>query len=100
MHSLMTTRQGTSGQSRSSYKPIHITACSTGAHAIGDAARLVGEALKKAGKDLTREKLVSTLEGMQNFDLGGFKVSYGPNSRSGSRYVELTVVGAGGKVIK
>lgn len=63
-------------------------------------ARLVGEALKKAGKDLTREKLVSTLEGMQNFDLGGFKVSYGPNSRSGSRYVELTVVGAGGKVIK
>ncbi|MEN9476134.1 MAG: hypothetical protein RLZZ300_275, partial [Pseudomonadota bacterium] len=55
---------------------------------------------KKTGKDLTREKLVSTMEGMQNFDLGGFKVNYGPNSRLGSRYVELTVVGAGGKVIK
>lgn len=63
-------------------------------------ARLVTEALKKTGKDLTREKLVSTMEGMQNFDLGGFKVNYGPNSRLGSRYVELTVVGAGGKVIK
>lgn len=63
-------------------------------------ARLVAEALKKAGKDLTREKLVTTLEGMQNFDLGGFKLNYGPNSRQGSRYVELTVVGAGGKVIK
>jgi ABC-type branched-subunit amino acid transport system substrate-binding protein len=63
-------------------------------------ARLVTEAVKKAGKDLTREKLVTTLEGMQNLDLGGFKVSYGANSRLGSRYVELTVVGAGGKVIK
>jgi ABC-type branched-subunit amino acid transport system substrate-binding protein len=63
-------------------------------------ARLMTEALKKAGKDLSRDKLVSTLEGMQNFDLGGFKVSYGPNSHLGSRFVELTVVGAGGKVIK
>lgn len=63
-------------------------------------ARLVTEALKKTGKEPTREKLVSAMEGMQNFDLGGFKVNYGPNSRLGSRYVELTVVGAGGKVIK
>ena len=63
-------------------------------------ARLMTEALKKAGKDVTREKLVSTLEGLQNFDLGGFKINYSPNSRQGSRYVELTVVGAGGKVIK
>ncbi len=63
-------------------------------------ARLMTEALKKTGKDVTREKLVSTLEGLQNFDLGGFKINYSANSRQGSRYVELTVVGAGGKVIK
>ncbi|UCV27494.1 ABC transporter substrate-binding protein [Ferribacterium limneticum] len=63
-------------------------------------ARLMTEALKKLGKDVSREKLVTTLEGMQNFDLGGFKVNYGANNRLGSRYVELTVVGAGGKVIK
>lgn len=63
-------------------------------------ARLVTEALKKTGKDVTREKLVTSLESMQNFDLGGFKLNYGPNNRLGSRYVELTVVGAGGKVIK
>lgn len=63
-------------------------------------ARLMTEALKKLGKDVSREKLVTTLEGMQNFDLGGFKVNYGTNNRLGSRYVELTVVGAGGKVIK
>jgi len=63
-------------------------------------ARLVAEGIKKMGKDVTREKLVATLEGFQNFDLGGFKVSYGPNNRLGSRFVELTVVGSGGKVIK
>jgi ABC-type branched-subunit amino acid transport system substrate-binding protein len=63
-------------------------------------ARLMTEALKKTGKDVTREKLVTTLEGMQNYDLGGFKVNFGANNRQGSRYVELTVVGAGGKVIK
>jgi len=63
-------------------------------------ARLITEGLRKMGKDVTREKLVTTLEGLQNYDLGGFKVSYGPNNRLGSRFVELTVVGSGGKVIK
>lgn len=63
-------------------------------------ARLITEGIRKMGKDVSREKLVSTLEGMQNFDLGGFKVSYGPNNRQGSNFVELTVVGSGGKVIK
>ena len=63
-------------------------------------ARLVTEGIRKLGKDVTREKLVTALEGMQNFDLGGFKVSYGPNNHLGSRFVELTVVGSGGKVIK
>lgn len=62
-------------------------------------ARVVVDALRRTGKDLTREKLVSTLEGT-NLDLGGFRVSYSPNSRLGSRYVELTVVGPGGKILK
>ncbi len=63
-------------------------------------ARLMTEAIKKLGKDVTREKLTAALEGMQNFDLGGFKINYAPDNRLGSRYVELTVVGAGGKVMK
>ena len=63
-------------------------------------ARLVTEGIRKMGKDVSREKLVAALEGLQNFDLGGFKVSYGPNNRQASHFVELTVVGSGGKVIK
>lgn len=62
-------------------------------------ARVLVDALRKQGKDVSREKLVSTLEGL-NQDFGGYRVSYSPDSRQGSRFVELTVIGPGGKVLK
>lgn len=63
-------------------------------------ARTMVEGLKRAGKDLSREKLTSTLESMGPVDFGGYRVNYGSNSHLGSRHVELTVIGAGGKVLK
>ena len=63
-------------------------------------AKTLVEGLKRTGKELTRDKLVSSLEGMGNVDFGGYRVNYSPNSRQGSRFVELTVVGPGGKVLK
>lgn len=63
-------------------------------------AKTLVEGLKRAGKDLTRDKLVSSLESMSNVDFGGYRVNYSPNSRQGSRFVELTVVGPGGKILK
>lgn len=63
-------------------------------------AKLLVDAIRKAGKDLTREKLVTTLEGLQNYDLGGYRVSYSANERLGSRFVDLTVVGSGGRLLR
>lgn len=63
-------------------------------------ARIMVDALRKAGKDLSREKLVNTLENINNQDFGGYRVSYSPESRSGSRFVELTVIGPAGKILK
>ena len=63
-------------------------------------AKTMVDGLKRAGKDLTRDKLMTALEGMNNSDLGGYRINYGPNNRLGSRFVELTVIGAGGKVLK
>lgn len=63
-------------------------------------ARTLTEGLRRAGKDLSREKLVSALESMSNVDLGGYRINYGANNRQGSRHVELTVIGPGGKVLK
>jgi hypothetical protein len=35
---------------------------------------------------------------MTNYDAGGYLVSFGKGVRSGSKYVELSVVGAGGRI--
>ncbi len=49
------------------------------------AARLLVEALRAAGRDVTRDGLTTALEGLYDFDLGvGPHVSFGPNRRDGS----------------
>lgn len=63
-------------------------------------ARTLVEGLKRAGRELSRDKLVTALESMSNIDFGGYRVNYSPNARLGSRFVELTVVGPGGKILK
>jgi branched-chain amino acid transport system substrate-binding protein len=63
-------------------------------------AKVMVEGLKRAGKDLTREKLIAALESMNNVDLGEFVVSFSPTNHSGSKYVDLTMIGRGGKFLK
>jgi len=63
-------------------------------------ARTLVEGLKRAGRELSREKLVLALESMNNIDFGGYRLNYSPTARQGSRFVELTVVGPGGKILK
>jgi ABC-type branched-subunit amino acid transport system substrate-binding protein len=64
------------------------------------AAKVFAEALKRAGKDLTREKLVTTLEGMRNYDAGGFVVDFGPNKHNGSSYVDLSIISKDGQFLR
>lgn len=63
-------------------------------------ARTLVEGLRRSGRDLTREKLIGALEGLNNADLGGYRINFAGGSRAGSHFVELTVVGAGGKLLK
>ena len=63
-------------------------------------ARVMVDALKRmGGKDPSREKLMAALEST-SLDMGGLKVAYSATNRQGSRFVELTVIGPGGKVLK
>ena len=62
-------------------------------------ARVMVDALKRMGKDPSREKLMAALEST-SLDMGGLKVAYSTTNRQGSRFVELTVIGPGGKVLK
>ncbi len=55
-------------------------------------AKLVVMALQKTPAPLTRAKLVTTLQGLSNEDLGGFAITYGKQSNLGSRFVALTMI--------
>lgn len=63
-------------------------------------AKVVTEGLRRAGRNLTRAGLVSTMDGMRSYNLGGMDVSFGQGAVSGSRFVELTMINAQGKLIK
>ena len=64
------------------------------------AAKVLVEGLRRAGRDLTRDKLVAALETMNDFDVGGFTVTYTPSDHSGSRFVELTAIGKDGAFVR
>ncbi len=63
-------------------------------------ARVLVEGLRRAGANPTRGKLIKALESMSSFDLGGISVGYGPKQRVGSRFVDVTVIGSTGKLLK
>jgi len=58
------------------------------------------EGLRRAGKQPTRDKLIAGLEAMQQFDLGGVDVSYGPELRAGTSYIDITIIGKNGKFVR
>jgi branched-chain amino acid transport system substrate-binding protein len=61
-------------------------------------ALILIEALKRAGPDITIEKLVDTLEAMQGFDLGlGAPVNYSKSEHQGSHKVWGTQLDESGK---
>ena len=63
-------------------------------------AKVLVEALRRAGPKPTRAKVVKSLESMGSFDTGGITVGYSPTNRIGSRFVEVTVVSRTGKLLK
>ena len=63
-------------------------------------AKVMVEALKRAGKNPTREGMVDALEAMRDVDLGGFYVSYSPTNHAGSKFVDLTIIGRNGKFLR
>ncbi|MCZ8256159.1 MAG: ABC transporter substrate-binding protein, partial [Polaromonas sp.] len=60
---------------------------------------VMAEGLERAGRDVTRAKLRTALAGLQKFDLGGFSVDYAAPPFAGSKFVDLGVLGAGGRFI-
>jgi len=64
------------------------------------AARVFVEGLRRVGRNLTRDKLVTALENFGDLDLGGFRVGYGPQKRSGSNFVEMSMLTTNGEFVR
>lgn len=62
------------------------------------AARAFAEGLKRAGGAGSADSLIAGLESLRELNLGGFFVDFAPNKHAGSRYVDLTILGADGRV--
>lgn len=61
-------------------------------------AKAVVMALRGAGRNLSRQSLLASLE-RGEFDLGGVKLSYRAGDHAGSRYVDLSMVSREGRFV-
>jgi ABC-type branched-subunit amino acid transport system substrate-binding protein len=63
------------------------------------AARILTQALRNAGREITGEKVAAALEA-RKIELGGFEVTYTPTNHNGSRYTDLVIVGSRGNLVR
>jgi ABC-type branched-subunit amino acid transport system substrate-binding protein len=64
------------------------------------AARVLVEALRRAGPDVTPAKVRSALENMRNLSLGGFDINFGHGNNTGSTYTDLSMLRSTGRYIQ
>lgn len=60
------------------------------------AAKVLVEALKKAGRTPSRPSVVAALEGLGRVDVGGFVVTFSKEARHGSKWTDLSILSRGG----
>jgi branched-chain amino acid transport system substrate-binding protein len=63
-------------------------------------AKLLVEALTRAGPKPTREKLRTAMQKMGRVDLGGFEVNYSSERHEGSKFVDITLIQANGNFLR
>lgn len=66
-------------------------------------AKVLVEGLRRAGSGVTvatREKVIQALESLNAWDVGGFTISYSLHNRVGSHFVEITVIGKDGRLLR
>ena len=61
-------------------------------------AKVIVEAVRRQGARPTREGMAAALDGIDNFNLGGYVVGFKPGMRTGSKFVELSIISGTGKI--
>ena len=62
------------------------------------AAKVLADGLRRAGKNPSRDALVTGLESITNSDFGGFHVQFGPKDHVASKFVDLSMLTDDGRV--
>jgi ABC-type branched-subunit amino acid transport system substrate-binding protein len=60
-------------------------------------AKVLVEALRRAGPKPSRASLHNALENLGRVDLGGLVLDYSPTDHTGLDFVDLSIISAGGK---
>jgi len=63
-------------------------------------ARVFVEAVRRAGRTMTRASFIDSTWNLKRVDLGGFEIGFSEPGRNASRFVELTMVGRDGRFIR
>ena len=63
-------------------------------------ARVFVEAVRRAGRAMTRASFIDSTWNLKRVDLGGFEIGFSEPGRNASRFVELTMVGRDGRFIR
>lgn len=62
--------------------------------------KLLALGLLRAGASPTPASLTQALEALGDFDMGGYRLRYGPGDRTGSTYVDASIISVGGKFLR
>ncbi|MGH6626255.1 MAG: ABC transporter substrate-binding protein [Burkholderiaceae bacterium] len=60
-------------------------------------AKVLVEALRRAGPKPGRDKVQAALEGLRKFDIGGLEVSYSGSDHTGLDFADLSIIGNDGR---
>ncbi len=62
------------------------------------AAKVIVEAVRRHGGKPSRSAITAALDDMDSFDLGGYLIGFKPGARTGSRFVEMSIISSTGKI--
>ena len=63
-------------------------------------AKVAVEGLKRAGRNLTRERFVGAMESMGKLDFDGYLINFSHANHDGSQYVDLTQIARNGQFLR
>jgi branched-chain amino acid transport system substrate-binding protein len=63
------------------------------------AAKVMTEALRRAGQNPTPQSVIAAMEKL-DYDLGGFHIGFAGHGRTGSEFMEMTMISKNGKFIR